>query len=145
LTDATVDRLTPDTLWYQSRGSVSPMAMDNADIQRLTLRDHRLRGAQFGGLAGAVVGGVIGYNRFEPEIVDVPCKYAVTPDLCRPPRQTNSGLVASIKGAAAGVLVGGTVGWFVGRALGQWEAVELAQVMIGDGKLAVSMRIRPAL
>ncbi len=44
-TDATVDRLTPDTLWYQSRGTVSPMSVDNADIQRPTLRDHRLRGA----------------------------------------------------------------------------------------------------
>jgi hypothetical protein len=118
------------------------MSVDQADIQRPTLRDHRVRGAQFGGLAGAAVGGLIAYSRFEPEIETGPTK--CTGFNCRQPQQTNSGLVASIKGAAAGILIGGTLGWFVGRALGQWETVELAQLMIGDGNLAVSLRIRPA-
>ena len=38
-------------------------------------------------------------------------------------------------------MTGGGLGYVVGKALGRWETVELDQVMIGDGNLAVSMRI----
>ena len=34
--DATVARLTPDTLWYQSDDIVSPISIDNAEIRRRT-------------------------------------------------------------------------------------------------------------
>lgn len=142
-TEATVDRLTPDTLWYRSRGSVSPMSMDNADIQRYTFRDYRWGGAQLGGLAGGAIGGLVGHLRFEPELVEFrkTCT-SLVPSLCDEFRQTNSGLLASIKGAAAGALVGGMVGWFVGRTAGRWETVDIDQITTGDGTLSLSLRIR---
>ena len=37
-TDATVARLTPDTLWYRSSDIVSPILIDNAEIRRPTHR-----------------------------------------------------------------------------------------------------------
>lgn len=142
-TDATVARLAPDTLWYRSRDTLSPMLLDNADIQLPTFRDHRWAGARLGGLAGGAVGALVSYLGFEPEIGPAECGYAITLGLCRAPRQINSGLIASTKGAAAGALIGGMVGWFVGRTAGRWESVEVDQITARDGALSLSFRIRP--
>ena len=61
-TEATMVRLTPDSLWYESSGNVSPMSMDNADIQRPTFRNHRWAGLAIGAVAGGAVGGLAAYG-----------------------------------------------------------------------------------
>ena len=141
--DGTVVRLTPDTLWYRSGGGVSPMPIDNAEIKRSTLRDHRWGGAKLGGLAGFAIGGLVGHFTFEPELYEFrrTCT-SLVPSLCDEFRQSNSGLVASAKGAATGILIGATVGWFVGRRAGRWETVEVDQITTRDGALSLSFRVR---
>ena len=141
--EGTVVRLTPDSLWYRSGGSVSPMSIDNAEIKRSTLRDHRWGGAKLGGLAGFAIGGLVGHFTFEPELYEFrrTCT-SLVPSLCPEFKQSNSGLIASAKGAATGILIGATVGWFVGRRAGRWETVEFDQITVGTGNLGVSLRIR---
>lgn len=139
--EGAVVRLTPDTLWYRSRGSVQPMSFGNAQIERSTFRDHRWGGTQLGVLAGGVVGGLVGFLTFEREFAPVDCM-AIFQELCPPPRQTNLGLVAGARGAAAGALIGGVVGWFVGRRAGRWETVELDPITTRAGALSLSLRIR---
>jgi outer membrane lipoprotein SlyB len=46
-------------------------------------------------------------------------------------------------GAFYGALIGGTLGYVVGRGLGRWETVEIDQVTVGDGALSFSLSIRP--
>ena len=86
---------------------------------------------------------LVSYLRFEPEIGPAECGYAVTQSLCRAPRGINSGLIASMKGAAAGALIGATVGWFVGRTAGRWETVEVDQITARNRAFSLGLRVRP--
>ena len=65
-TDATVVRLTPDTLWYQANDIVSPISIDNVELERPSLRNHRWAGLGIGALAGGAVGALAAYSSFEP-------------------------------------------------------------------------------
>ena len=146
-TEGTVVRVTPDTVWYQSSGNVSPISMDIANIQRPTHRDHRVAGAVIGGVVGGVVGALIGYSSFEPE-------YKLQGGF----GASGGGFVCALNGcnipqsnsragdtANVAIAVGGTaaiVGYLIGKAVGRWETVQLDQVAIAPGNLAVSMRIR---
>ena len=126
-TEGTVVQLTPDTVWYQSSGSVSPISMDNADIQRPTHRDHRVAGAVIGGLAGGAIVGLVAY--FETARVETAFR-------------TNDRARQTVYGVIGGALWGGVFGNLLGRQLGRWETVELDQITVGDGNLAVSLRIQ---
>ena len=145
-TDATVVRLTPDTLWYQARGSVSPISMENAEIQRAVGRKRWMNGLRIGVLAGGAVGALAAYISFEPRFgyeddlgAFIKRSFGVDPG---PQVQINSRAEETAGGAVVGGLTGGALGFFVGKVLGQWETVELDQLTVGGGSLAVSMRIR---
>ncbi len=144
--EGTVVRVKPDTLWYEARGSVSSISVDNVEIQRPTFRDRRWAGLGIGALAGGAVGALAAYSSFEPRfgyedgLGDFICLlFGCDPG---PQVQVNSRAEETAGGAVVGALTGGALGFFVGKVLGRWETVELDQVMIGDGNLAVSMRIR---
>jgi hypothetical protein len=134
--DATVARLTPDTLWYQSDDIVSPISIDNAEIRRRTHRDHRWDGLAIGALTGAVVGGLAAYASYEPRF----CSDSFLFSSCS--GQANSRAGDTAFGAANGVRYGAGLGFLVGMLLGRWETVELDQLTVGDGNLAVSISIR---
>ena len=46
-------------------------------------------------------------------------------------------------GSALGVLIGGGLGWAMGRLIRRWETVDLAQVTVGNGGLGLSVSVRP--
>ena len=133
--DATVARLTPDTLWYQSDDIVSPISIDNAEIRRPTHRNHQWLGLAIGAVAGVAVGGLAAYASYEPRF----CSGFFFSSCSG---QTNSRAGDTAIGAANGVRYGAGLGFLVGMLLGRWETVELDQLTVGDGSLAVSMRIR---
>ena len=138
-TEATVVRLTPDTLWYQSSGNVSPISMDIADIQRPTHRDHRVAGAVIGGVTVGAISALIGHKEYSPRVGDCGSGWNFFCSATKPNPLSRGEQTALI--AALGASVGGYLGYHAGKLLGHWATVELDQVMIGDGNLAVSMRI----
>ena len=148
-TEATLVRLTPDTLWYWSSSSVSAMSLDNVELKRATDRNHRWRGLGIGALTGGAVGALAAYNSFEPRFgyedvggAVICLLFAIFGCDPGPQVQVNSRAEETAGGAVVGALTGGTAGYFVGKMLGRWETVELDQFMIGGGNLAVSFRIR---
>ena len=133
-TEATVVRLTPDTLWYEASGNVSPIPMDNADIQRPMPGDYRVAGAVIGGVAGGVVGGLIGYATHEPKFGfggsgfgGIGGGIACAISGCRT-RQINSRAEDTANAALALAGIGGGLGYLLGKAAGRWETVELDQI-----------------
>ena len=139
-TEATVVRLTADTLWYESSGNVSPISMDDAAIQRPTARNHRWAGAAMGGVTFGVISGMISHKTYKPRVSS--CSGGGWGFGCGSrPNEFSQGQVTAA-GVAGRALVGGFFGWVLGRKLERWETVELDQVMIGDGNLAVSLSIR---
>ena len=145
-TDATVVRLTPDTLWYQARGSVLPISMENAEIQRAVGGKHWTNGLRIGVLAGGAVGALAAYISFEPRFgyedglgAFIKVAFGVDPG---PQVQVNSQAEETASGAVGGALIGGALGFFVGRVLGRWETVELDGLTVGSGALSLSVRIR---
>ena len=145
-TDATVVRLTPDTLWYQASGSVSAMSSDNVELKRSTLRNHQWAGLGIGALAGGAVGALAAYSSFEPRFAEyedfIACLFTGGEAGCGPGGQVNSRSEETAGGAFVGALTGGALGFFVGKVLGRWETVELDQITVGDGNFAISIRIR---
>ena len=139
-TEATVLRLTPDTPWYQSSGGVSPISMDIVDIQRPTDRDHRVAGAVIGGVTVGAISALIGHKEYSPRVRDCGSGWNFFCFATKPNPLSRGERTALI--AALGASVGGYLGYHAGKLLGHWETVELDQVMIGDGNLAVSLRIR---
>ncbi len=138
-TEATMFRLTSDTLWYQSSGNVSPISMDIANIQRPTQRDHRVAGAVIGGVTIGAITALIGHKEYSPRVSDCGSGWNFFCSATKPNPLSRGEQTALI--AALGASVGGYLGYHAGKLLGHWETVELDQVMIGDGNLAVSMRI----
>ena len=152
LTEATVDRLTSDTLWYQSGGSVSAMSWDNVELQRSTFQNHGLRGLAIGAVAGGAIGGLAAYVIFEPRYSSGrPARVCLGGALdvfpsngcdAVAPVLLNNRAGDTILGAFAGALIGGGLGYLVGRTLGHWEAVELDRLTVGSGALSLSFRIQ---
>ena len=148
-TEGSVDRLTPDTLWYQSGGSVSAMSWDNVELERSTFRNHGLSGLGIGAVAGGAIGALVANVIFEQTYGRRACHSSFR-DLFGPCDVTGAGtLVASnsrgkdtVLGAAGGALIGGPLGYFVGRVLGRWETVKLDQLTVGAGSLSLSLRVR---
>ena len=143
-TDATVARLVSDTLWYESNEIVSPISIDNAEIRRPTHRNHRWSGLGIGAVAGGAAGALIAYARHEPRLRREGPWFCVPAWGCDPGPlvQVNSRAEETATGAVGGALIGGGLGYGVGMLLGRWESVELDQITVGDGNLAVSMSIR---
>ena len=135
-TDATVARLTPDTLWYRSNDIVSPILIDNAEIRRPTHRDRRLAGLAIGAVAGVVVGGMAAYASYEPRF----CSDSFLFSSCS--GQANSRAGDTALGAFSGARYGGGLGFLVGLLLGRWETVEIDQITVEAGNLAVSLSIQ---
>ena len=151
--EGSVDRLTPDTLWYQSGGGVSAMSWDNVELERSTFRDHRWAGLAIGALAGGAIGAVVGisispgdqFRSTYPEARG--CSYSGFFRSCTHygplvHEQYDSSTDDILGASAVGVLIGGGLGWVIGKALTRWERVELDQITVGNGNLAVSMSIR---
>ncbi len=149
-TEGSVVRLAPDTLWYQSSGGVSAMSWDNVELKRPTFRNHRWSGLWIGAAAGGAIGALAALVDFEPSekfsfscsILFFVCSEELVDPLVDPVVPLNSRTEQAATGAVAGALIGGGLGYVVGRLLGRWETVQLDQLMIRDGNLAVSMRIR---
>ncbi len=146
-TDATVVRFTPDTLWYQAGSSVSAISIDNVELKRPTFRNRRWTGLGIGALAGGAVGALAAYSSFEPRFgyeddlgAFIKRSFGVDPG---PQVQVNSRAADTAAGATVGALAGGALGFFVGKALGRWETIELDQLTVGGGALSLSFRIRP--
>ena len=148
-TEGSVVRLAPDTLWYQSSGSVSAMSWDDVELKRRTLRNHRWSGLAIGAVAGGAIGALVALVDFEPtsplENLSLSCSilsFVCPHERVDPLVPANSRAEEAATRAIGGALIGGGLGYVVGMLLGRWETVELDQVMVGDGNLAVSMRIR---
>ena len=149
-TEGSVVRLAPDTLWYQSSGGVSAMSWDNIELKRPTFRNHRWSGLGIGAAAGGAFGALVTLVTFEPSeklsfscsILFFVCSDEIVDPLVEPLVPFKSRTEETVSGAVRGALIGGGLGYVVGMLLGRWETVQLDQVMIGDGNLAVSMRIR---
>ena len=148
-TEGSVVRLAPDTLWYQSSGGVSAMSWDNVELKRPTFRNHRWSGLGIGAAAGGAIGALVALVNFEPtEKLSLSCSILFFVcsdefvDSVDPAVPVNSRTGEAATGAVAGALIGGGLGYVVGNLLGRWETVQIDQLMIRDGSLAVSMRIR---
>ena len=149
-TEGSLVRLTSDTLWYQSDGSVSAMSLVNAEIRRATDRNRRWAGLGIGAAAGGAIGALVALVNFEPteklslscSILFFVCSDELVDPLVDPIVPVNSRAEEAVTGAIVGALTGGGLGYVVGMLLGRWETVELDQVMVGAGNLAVSMSIR---
>ena len=135
-------RLIPDTLWYQASGNVSQISMENAEIQRAAGRKHWRNGLWIGAVAGGAIGALVAYSSFEPRFGYKNLAVFFFCPGCDPDTQLNSRAEETAGGAVVGALAGGAMGFLVGKSLGRWERVELDQLTVGDGNLAVSMRIR---
>ena len=146
-TEGSVVRFAPDTLWYQSSGSVSAMSWDNVELKRPTYRNHRWAGLGIGAAAGGAIGALVAVVNFSPiEKLALSCSilsFVCMEDHVGPLMPVNSRAEETATGALRGVLIEGGLGYFIGKALGRWETVELDQITVGDGNLAVSMSIRP--
>ena len=122
------------------------MSWDNVELKRPTFRNHRWSGLAIGAAAGGAIGALVVLASSEPlQNLLLSCSILsfVCPDeLVDPLVPVRSHAKETATGAVAGALVGGTLGFFVGKQLGRWETVELDQLTIRDGSLAVSMRIR---
>ncbi len=138
-TEGTVVRVTPDSLWYQSSGNVSPISMDIANIQRPTHRDQRVAGAVIGGVTVGAISALIGHKEYSPRVSDCGSGWNFFCSATKPNPLSRGEQTALI--AALGASVGGYLGYHAGKWFGHWETVELDQVMIAPGSLAVSMRI----
>ena len=57
-------------------------------------------------------------------------------------RQTGSYTDDIMRASVVGLLLGAGVGGLIGRAVKRWQTVELDEVMIRDGNLAVSLHIQ---
>ena len=143
-TKATVVRMTLDTLWYQARGSVLPMPMDNAVIQRRSFQNHERLGLGIGGVVGGVIGAVVGASMGRGDEFKTVYSNCTLMGDCRTAeyKQINSSTDDILRGSVVGALLGAGVGGLIGKAVKRWQTVELEQVMIGDGNLAVSLSIR---
>ena len=147
--EGSVVRFAPDTLWYQSSGGVSARSWDNVELKRPTFRNHRWSGLWIGAAAGGAIGALAALVNFEPteklsfscSILFFVCSDELDP-FVDPLVPVNSRTEEAATGAVAGALIGGGLGYVVGKLLGRWETVQLDQLMIRDGSLAVSMRIR---
>lgn len=148
--DATVTRLTPVILWHQSDHIITSRSIGPAEIRRATHRDHRWSGLAIGAVAGGTIGALVGLGNFEPlsypgnlslscSVLSFVCPDDLVDPLVeadsRPDEHTTTGIVA-------GALIGGGLGFLVGKMLGHWETVELDQLTVAAGNVAVSMRIR---
>ena len=147
--EGSVVRLAPDTLWYQSSGSVSALSWDDVELERATLRNHRWSGLAIGAAAGGAIGAFVALVNSEPtfplEGLSLGCSllsFACPVDFANPFTPDKSQTGETVTYVLGGALIGGGLGYVVGRLLGRWETVELDQVIVGDGSLAVSMSIR---
>lgn len=145
-TEGSVVRLASDTLWYQASGTVLPISVDGTQIQRPAFRNHRWSGLAIGAAAGGAIGASVALAYSEPlENLSRSCSilsFVCPGELGDALVPANSRSKKTATGAVGGALIGGGLGYLFGKALGRWETVELDQVMIGDGNLAVSLSIR---
>jgi uncharacterized protein YcfJ len=126
------------------------MSWDNVELKRPTFRNHRWSGLGIGAAAGGAIGALVALVNFEPtEKLSLSCSilfFICSDELVDPLVDhlvpVHSRAEETATGAVRGALIGGRLGYVVGMLLGRWETVQLDQVMIGDGNLAVSMRIR---
>ena len=140
--EGVVVRFTPDNVWYEAGGSVSSMPLEQAEIQRATGRSRSGIGMGMGVVAGGAVGALAatfaldpsrGYDNLDGVGSTLGCVLMGLVDC---------DLSENARGALYGALIGGTLGYFIGRGYGRWETVELDQLGLGEGSLAVSLRIR---
>ena len=104
-------------------------------------RDHRWGGARLGGFVGGVLGALTAFLMFEPEFIVRECNAGRS--ICgsgEQVRQVNSAFIESLKGAVPGILIGGTLGWFIGRRI-PTETLE-PLIATRDGALSMGFRIR---
>ena len=111
--------------------------MDNADIQRSMHGDSRWVGLVAGGVALGAVGALVGYSGYEPKITHCFTGFGGSP--CS--HQLNSRFEDTANAALALGGIGAGLGYLLGRTVGRWETVELDQITVGAGNVAVSMRI----
>lgn len=144
--EARVVRLAPDTLWYQSNGSALARSWDNVELKRPTFGDRRWSGLGIGAVTGGAIGALVALVDFSPENLSLGCAILtlICPEeLVLPLVPESSRARETVVGAVTGALIGGGLGYVVGRMLGHWETVELDQVIVGQGGLGLSFSIRP--
>ncbi len=141
-TEVTLVRLTADTLWYESPGGVSWLPMANAQIQRSTHQDRRVAGTVIGIVAGGAAGAWIAHATFEPEFHHSSLGGALVCAInnCTPP-QSNSRSTVTAEGALVGAVLGGGIGYLIGKAAGRWETVEIDQIAARNGAFSMSLRV----
>ena len=152
--DATVVRLTPDSLWYESGGDVAALSVEAVEVRRPTLKDQRWLGMGLGGVLGGVIGAVVGTSmspgdQFRPTYPEaVGCRgsgfFSRSCTSYGPLvyEQYDSSTDDILGASVVGVLAGGGLGYLAGKMFRRWETVELDQLTVGAGNLAVSMSIR---
>ena len=143
-TEATVVRLTTDTLWYRVGRDVAQLPVTDAEVRRATGRDHRWLTATVAGVAGATALGVVMYAAFEPEYayrsIGAALACSINPS-CQGAPQANSRAGDTALGAFVGAGLGIFLGYFVGKRLGRWEAVDLTPTFTDAGGPSLSIRV----
>ena len=150
-TEATVVRLTPDSLWYESGGDVAALSVDGVEARQPTLKDQRWLGMGLGGVLGGVIGAVVGTSispgdQFYPTYPESSnCGWGSWGCNLGPLvyEQYDSSTDDIVGSAVVGVLIGGGLGWVIGRTVRRWETVDLAQVTVGNGRLGLSVSVQP--
>ena len=126
--DARLERVNGDTVWVHQGEQVLGLSLVSFEVQARTGKTAAGRGLGVGLLAGATAGGVFGAVVHEPtygyDDPSVAFRCAFGGSCPRKPQQ-NSRLGDVLSGALRGALIGGALGWLIGRTTPEWVAIEL--------------------
>ena len=125
---------------------MAAMAWDNVELKRATGRNRGWSGLGIGAAAGGAIGALVAVVNFDPVgRLTLTCSllsFVCPDDVVDPLTPVNSRARETAIGVFRGALVGGGLGYIVGRMFGRWETVELDQLVISGGSLAVGIRVR---
>ena len=138
-TTATVVRPTSDTLWYSAGEIRAQMSLENAEVRRSTGRNHRWLGAVLGGATVGAIGGLLGYAAYNPKFEAEPPGFMCWINCDPPPPLSRAEGTATW--ALLGAAIGGSLGFRLGKAIGNWESVDLTPSLAEAGGVSLSLRV----
>ena len=139
--EAALERVVADTVWVRHDGKVFPLSLASAEVRVQTEGHMGGKGFGWGLLAGALAGGVLGALQHEPRYghrsleAGLGCAFGGP---CPPESKLNSRIVDAMGSAARGALVGGAIGWLIGRTLPDWVTLTGAE----PGSYSVNAHVR---
>jgi len=99
-----------------------------------------------GAVTGGVIGGLIAYHTFEPEhkiqggFGAIGSAMVCAINGCNVP-QSNTRSGDTWAGIAAGAGFAGLAGYFIGKATGRWESIDLTPTVAHTGTASLNLRV----